>query len=74
VTAAGLSSHLATSSFEYSNTSQLYPALFDRVKEKIDNGQFHLFDGSWVENDSNMPSGEALDRQFLYGQRFCEGR
>ena len=26
--------------------------------------------GTWVEPDCNIPSGEALVRQFLYGQRF----
>ena len=28
--------------------------------------------GSWVEPDCNLPSGESLVRQFLYGQRFFE--
>lgn len=37
-------------------------------------GQFHPIGGSWVENDSNMPSGEALVRQFLFGQRYFETR
>lgn len=30
--------------------------------------------GTWVEMDTNMPSGEALCRQFLYGQRYFESR
>lgn len=37
-------------------------------------GKFHLVGGAWVENDANMPSGEALVRQFLYGQRYFETR
>ena len=37
-------------------------------------GKFHLVGGAWVENDANMPSGEALARQFLYGQRYFETR
>ena len=53
---------------------QLYPPLFARVKEKVLEGKFHPIGGSWVENDSNMPSGEALVRQFLFGQRFFETR
>ena len=28
--------------------------------------------GSWVEPDCNLPSGESLVRQFLYGQRWFE--
>ncbi|PSR71657.1 hypothetical protein PHLCEN_2v12510 [Hermanssonia centrifuga] len=53
---------------------ELYPRLFDRVKEKVKEGKFHLVGGAWVENDANMPSGEALARQFLYGQRYFESR
>jgi alpha-mannosidase len=30
--------------------------------------------GTWVECDSNMPSGEALSRQFLLGQRYFKSR
>lgn len=49
-----------------------YPYVFDRVKEKVKQGQFHPIGGSWVEHDTNMPSGESLVRQFIYGQRFFE--
>ena len=49
-----------------------YPTVFDRVKSKVKGGQFHPIGGSWVEHDTNMPSGESLVRQFLYGQRFFE--
>ncbi|KAI0640866.1 glycosyl hydrolases family 38 N-terminal domain-containing protein [Trametes meyenii] len=59
---------------QYKWLEQLYPPLFDRVKEKILDGKFHPVGGSWVENDSNMPSGEALARQFIFGQRYFESR
>ncbi|KAI1489751.1 glycosyl hydrolases family 38 N-terminal domain-containing protein [Biscogniauxia mediterranea] len=49
-----------------------YPYAFDRVKEKVKERRFHPIGGSWVEHDTNMPSGESLVRQFLYGQRFFE--
>ena len=32
-------------------------------------GRWHLVGGWWVEPDINMPSGESLVRQGLYGQR-----
>lgn len=51
---------------------QLYPKAFDRVRRKVSEGQFHPIGGSWVEHDTNMPSGESLVRQFFYGQRFFE--
>ncbi len=46
------------------------PDLFERIKAKVKNGQFIPTGGSWVEPDCNLPSGESLVRQFLYGQRF----
>lgn len=52
---------------------QLYPSVFARVSAKVKSGQFHPIGGSWVEHDTNMPSGESLVRQFVYGQRFFEG-
>lgn len=51
---------------------QYYPSAFQRVKEKVKAGQFHPIGGSWVEHDTNLPSGESLVRQFFYGQRLFE--
>ncbi|OOG00157.1 glycoside hydrolase family 38 protein [Aspergillus carbonarius ITEM 5010] len=51
---------------------QYYPSVFDRVKQWVKKGHFQPIGGSWVEHDTNMPSGESLVRQFLYGQRFFE--
>lgn len=33
-------------------------------------GRFEVVGGSWVEFDGNIPSGESMMRQFLYGQNF----
>lgn len=49
-----------------------YPDLFEKVKDAIKAGNFIPIGGSWVENDTNMPTGEAIVRQFLSGQRFFE--
>ena len=46
------------------------PELYARIKAKVAAGQFLPVGGSWVEPDCNIPSGESLARQFLYGQRF----
>ena len=63
---------VASQAQQYKWLEQLYPALYDRVKSKIKSGQFQPIGGSWVEHDTNMPNGESLSRQFLYGQRFYE--
>ncbi|KAI5862193.1 glycoside hydrolase family 38 protein [Durotheca rogersii] len=57
---------------QYKWLKAYYPYAFDRVKQKVKEGRFHPIGGSWVEHDTNLPSGESLVRQFLYGQRFFE--
>ncbi|KAI9807469.1 MAG: Glycoside hydrolase, 38 vacuolar alpha mannosidase [Phylliscum demangeonii] len=57
---------------QYKWLVQHYPSLYERVKAKVKAGTFQPIGGSWVEHDTNMPSGESLVRQFLYGQRFFE--
>ncbi|MDR7084452.1 alpha-mannosidase [Arthrobacter ginsengisoli] len=49
---------------------ELYPELFERIREKVRTGQFVPVGGMWVEADTNMPGGEAMARQFLEGKRF----
>ena len=43
------------------------PGLFNRIKEKIEQGRWEIVGGMWVEPDCNIPSGESLIRQVLYG-------
>jgi alpha-mannosidase len=61
------------------SSAQLYafieeddPALFVRIREKVASGQWEPVGGMWVEPDINMPCGESLVRQVLYGQRYFE--
>ncbi|CAN6674546.1 alpha-mannosidase [Trichomonascus vanleenenianus] len=57
---------------QYAWLKEDYPELFERLKKAIKAGRFIPIGGSWVESDTNLPSGEAIARQFLYGQRFFE--
>ncbi|MHB8618676.1 MAG: glycoside hydrolase family 38 N-terminal domain-containing protein, partial [Chloroflexota bacterium] len=41
------------------------PDLWERIRARVASGQFVPVGGSWVEPDCNLPSGEALLRQFL---------
>lgn len=47
-----------------------YPELFQRIREKIDQGQWIADGAMWVEPDTNMAGGEALIRQLLYGKQY----
>lgn len=48
------------------------PALFAKIKARIAEGRWELVGGMWVEPDLNIPSGESLVRQILYGQSFYQ--
>ncbi|MBQ3086543.1 MAG: alpha-mannosidase [Clostridia bacterium] len=47
-----------------------YPDIFERVKEKVKNGQWCITGNTWVEADTNLASGESLVRQLLFGRNF----
>jgi alpha-mannosidase len=62
----------ASSAQHYAWLEEDAPALFERVRTLVDEGRWNVLGGSWVEADCNLPSGESLVRQFLYGQRYFE--
>ena len=47
-----------------------HPALFAEVAQAVEDGRIGLVTGMWVEPDTNLPSGEALVRQTVQGQRY----
>jgi alpha-mannosidase len=47
-----------------------YPALFARIKDAVADGRWEPVGGMWVEPDTNVPSGESLVRQVVFGKRF----
>ncbi|ANB15617.1 Ams1p [Sugiyamaella lignohabitans] len=57
---------------QYQWLKEDYPELFERLKKQVEAGRFIPVGGSWVECDTNIPSGESVARQFLYGQRFFQ--
>lgn len=57
---------------QYAWIKERNPDLWQRIRAKVEAGQFIPVGGSWVEPDCNLPSGESLLRQFLHGQHFFE--
>ena len=62
-----------------SSQAQLYqfvkedqPELFERLRKAVVSGRWEAEGGMWVEADCNLSGGEALVRQFLYGNDFFE--
>lgn len=50
------------------------PALFERIRARVNEGRIEVIGGMWVEPDTQMLGGESLVRQLLYGQRYVESR
>jgi alpha-mannosidase len=55
---------------QYAWVKERNPDLYARIRERAEHGSWLPVGGTWVEPDCNLPSGEALVRQFLFGQRF----
>lgn len=76
----GSNEYLARSGFRFNQSTAHYyaqieeddPALFQKIKAKIAAGGWETVGGMWVEPDTNMPTGESLTRQILYGQRYFQ--
>lgn len=47
-----------------------YPSVYEKVKELIKCGRWEADGGMWLESDCNIPSGESLIRQLVFGKRF----
>ncbi len=57
---------------QYSWIEREQPELFERIRVKAHGGQWVPVGGMWVEPDMNLPSGESLARQIVFGQRYFE--
>lgn len=47
-----------------------YPELYERIRRAVKEGRWIAEGAMYVEPDTNMPSGEALVRQLVFGKRF----
>ncbi len=61
---------VASSASYYRWVMETSPDLFARIGDLVRAGRWVITGGQWVEPDCNLPSGESVCRQFLYGQRF----
>lgn len=55
---------------KYKWMKEYYPDKFEKVKEYIHKGRWHVSGSSWDANDANMPSPESFFRNILLGQQF----
>ena len=54
--------------YEYVETHS--PKLFEKIKEKVKAGKWHIMGGWYLQPDCNLPSGESFVRQILGGREY----
>ncbi len=54
----------------YQFIRQDHPQLYAQIKQRVREGRWEPEGAMWVEADCNLPCGESLVRQILYGKRF----
>lgn len=58
----------ASSAQFYEWVEEADPKMMDEIRQRVREGRWNVVGGWWVEPDVNIPSGESLVRQGLYGQ------
>ena len=56
----------------YAYMKEDYPEIYEKIKERIDQGVWEVDGAMWVEADCNISSGESLVRQILQGSKFIK--
>ncbi len=62
----------ASTAAAYTWIEEKYPSMFAEIQQRVKEGRWEVIGGMWVEPDLNMPDGESLVRQILYGKRYFQ--
>ncbi|EIP98696.1 alpha-mannosidase [Opitutaceae bacterium TAV1] len=54
----------------YDTIERHAPDLFAEIREHVAAGRWDIVGGNWIQPDTNLPSTEALLRQFVRGKRY----
>lgn len=54
----------------YKAVKEEAPKLYEKIKQMVREGRFEPEGAMWLEADTNLPSGESLVRQFMFGKKF----
>lgn len=63
---------LQTQPYIYAMIKKDFPEIYEKIKEKVQEGRWEVEGGMWVEADCNLTSGESLTRQILLGSKFIK--
>ena len=56
----------------YQYVKEAAPAVYEKIKQRVREGRWEVEGAMWLEADCNLPSGESLVRQILYGKQFIK--
>lgn len=62
----------ASSAQFYQWVAQADPRMMEEIRGRVQEGRWRVVGGWWNEPDVNIPNGESLARQGLYGQRLFQ--
>ena len=62
----------ASAAQAYTWIEEKYPSMFREIRQRVKEGRLEVVGGMWVKPDLNMPDGESLVRQILYGKRYFQ--
>ena len=54
----------------YNYIKEVYPDIFEQIRQRVKDGKWRLVGPMWVESDLNISGAESLIREFLYGHQF----
>lgn len=57
---------------KYAWMKEYYPFEYERVKDYVKQGRWHVTGSTWDANDTNIGSAEIFTRNILYGQNFYQ--
>ncbi len=63
---------IQSSAYHTALMQEYYPDLFEDIRKAVAAGRYEPNGGVWIECDCNIPSGEMMIRQFLWGQKFTQ--
>lgn len=61
--------YTASAAQYYEWVAETDPKMLEEIRQRVEEGRWSIVGGWWIEPDVNMPNGEALIRQGLYGQK-----
>ena len=58
--------------FLYEKLKELYPKVFEEVRQRVKEGRWEVIGAMYVEPDGNLLGPESLVRQIMFGKRFIQ--